>query len=545
MMAEEAAELREKLIHTYINDYMEKVFYFSLKKTSNEAEAEDLTAEISVQIVSQLHRRHFPQRFSAWVWKIARNRYSTWAACKHKRSAHLSALCMDELDLAEAADVGDTVIRGEQLSLLRRELAFISKEYRDILISYYIENRKVAAIARSLELPEGTVKTKLFRSRTLLKEGMNMAREFGARSYHPEDVSFSASGSQPSGLPWKAVKRKIPKNILLQSSNNPSTIEELSMELGIAAPYMEEEVSLLEEATLLKKLDNSKYITNFFISDMECQMDVYLANRRTSKERSALLDRMISDLLPMIKQLNIVRNGMSDDDFKWLLLLSALDHTVQSVKGYDITCRVKRNDGGSWGFMGEEKGELPERVGMGHNGNGTEKATSWAYKIGDYNMFERAGEMGASAALLLCDIIEHKRPFSSLTAPELDVWKGIDGRFAHVENDAVIPDVGVFESGVLSRYHKLIEGHGLYAELLDNCQKTFDALIAVLKKHSSPVLLEQLHYYASMYILETRMMMVHDEVEAERLKVPKDPEKSTAAMYLTLDWEYVKDPSRI
>ena len=52
---------------------------------------------------------------------------------------------------------------------------------------------------------------------------------------------------------------KIPNNILLQANNNPSTLEELSIELGVALPYMEEEVNLLHQATLLEK-QGDKYI---------------------------------------------------------------------------------------------------------------------------------------------------------------------------------------------------------------------------------------------------------------------------------------------
>ena len=109
-----------------------------------------------------------------------------------------------------------------------------------------------------------------------------MAREFGKRSYSPESVTFASSGKQPSGLPFSVVKRKIPQNILLEASNNPSTVEELSIELGIALPYMEEEVEILYKATLLEKQGN-KYITNFFILDKACRTEIYHALRKTSK----------------------------------------------------------------------------------------------------------------------------------------------------------------------------------------------------------------------------------------------------------------------
>lgn len=142
-----------------------------------------------------------------------------------------------------------------------------------------------------------------------------MAREFGAKSFNPETVSFISSGSQPSGLPWKMLNRKLPKNILLAASDNPSTIEELSIELGIAVPYMEEEVERLVDATLLKKTGD-RYVTDFFIMDKDTQLAIYKSQRQSSPERSKLLDAIASDSLPQLRDLDIVRNDMSDNDLK-------------------------------------------------------------------------------------------------------------------------------------------------------------------------------------------------------------------------------------
>ena len=260
-------QMYDILIKEFTENYMEKLFYFCLKKTGGTDEAEELTQEISLNIFSALNKGSVPTNFSAWVWKIARNRYSMWATKKHIRNESVTGSDIEDYEIEDKkTSILDEMIHKEQLSLLRRELAFIKSDYRNILVAYYIENRPIREIAQSLSLSETTVKQRLHRARSILKEGMDMTREFGKRSYNPENITFAASGSQPSGLPWKAVQRSIPQNILLQASNNPSTVEELSIELGIALPYMEEEVELLYKATLLEKQGN-RYITNFFILD--------------------------------------------------------------------------------------------------------------------------------------------------------------------------------------------------------------------------------------------------------------------------------------
>ena len=251
---QEPNEIRDRLIKEFTENYMEKLFYFCLKKTGNHTEAEDLTQDIALQIVTALNKGTIPTSFSAWVWQIARNRYSVWAEDKHKRNELQSDSDIGDYEIEdEGGNILDEMVHTEQMALLRRELAFIKSDYRNIIVSYYIENKNVREIALSLSLPVNTVKSRLLRARQILKEGMDMAREFGKRSYQPENIDFASSGIQSSGLPWKVVQRRIPKNILLHASNNPSTLEELSVELGIALPYMEEEVSILHRATLLEK----------------------------------------------------------------------------------------------------------------------------------------------------------------------------------------------------------------------------------------------------------------------------------------------------
>ncbi len=267
---QEANKMRDRLINGFAENYMEKLFYFCLKKTGSHFEAEDLTQDIALQIITALNKGTIPTSFSAWVWQIARNRYSVWAKEKHSRNESVTGSDIGDHEIEdERENILDDIIHTEQLARLRRELAFIKRDYRDIVVAYYIENRSVRDIASSLTLSENTVKQRLHRARIILKEGMDMAREFGIRSYKPEEVDFAASGTQNSGLPWSAVRRKIPKNILPQANNNPSTLEELSIDLGVALPYIEEEVEILRRATLLEKQGN-KYITNFFILDKDC-----------------------------------------------------------------------------------------------------------------------------------------------------------------------------------------------------------------------------------------------------------------------------------
>ena len=94
---------------------------------------------------------------------------------------------------------------------------------------------------------------------------------------------------------------------------------------------MEEEIGLLERATLLRKLDDGKYITNFFIADKDCQVEIYNTEKRGSLERARLLCEAIETKLPEI--LAVVKpENISETDFLWTVWLFAINAVVGDMK---------------------------------------------------------------------------------------------------------------------------------------------------------------------------------------------------------------------
>lgn len=144
-----------------VSEYLSAIFYFCLKKTGNVQDAEELSSDICYEILSSLKRTGAPSHFSAWVWKIARNRFSKWVKSRH---SVFERTVNDEEYLERCPDetnVEQDIILFEQLCLLHRELSLIQREYREILVAHYLENQSVSMIAQRLSVPVGTVKTRL------------------------------------------------------------------------------------------------------------------------------------------------------------------------------------------------------------------------------------------------------------------------------------------------------------------------------------------------------------------------------------------------
>lgn len=369
----------------FCKEFVEKIYYFCLKKTGNVQEAEDLSSEIAVEILTALGKGTIPAHFEGWVWTIARNRYARWADRKHKNK---QMECDDEeilLSIKAEDNPEEAFVRQEQLHELRRELSLISKEYRQILVAFYIQDEKVSTIAKRLSIPEGTVKTKLLKGRQKLKEGMNMARTFGKLSYAPEEIDIHQSGGKsfnndPDRFLWDELNSKICRNILLEAYRNPSTMQELSLALGIAMPYLEDYVEEMAKATLMikkgDKAETATYETNFVIISAESmrKMNDKLASIRKKFVEAAQEYLEKGRELQLAAGIHILGQFQEYEEQKWTLALRLADDIQWSVYGnrnLEFHYDTVRPNGGSWDVMGSQYYEGPEFMWIGHSGDGT------------------------------------------------------------------------------------------------------------------------------------------------------------------------------
>lgn len=371
---QEANAMRDELLREFVESYMEKLFYFCLKKTGSREDAEDLTQEIALQIITAINRGTLPTSFSAWVWQIARNRYSAWAKGKHSRNESVTGSDIGDLEIEDESEpVLDGLIRAEQMSLLRRELAFVGSEYRNIVVAHYLENKSVREIATSLALPESTVKSRLFRARKILKEGMDMAREFGVRSYRPEKISYSVSCNNPGahGQPWVLMEPSLHQNIFLSCYGNPMTAQELAIEVGVALPYMEDAVRHLTEQTLLCCQDG-KYETDFPIISREAQERIQFYYEGILPGFVEALTEDIDRLMEQFRDAGLCYYGefLDYETAKWtLLLLCFYDlYTLCPDSPKLLFGSTKRRMKGVWDVLGQEQIDSSPAC-VGHHGS--------------------------------------------------------------------------------------------------------------------------------------------------------------------------------
>lgn len=111
-----------------------------------------------------------PQRdLRGWFYRVLRNRCIDMLRSGRLRKS--TALAVDPPG-AEANGPAEQAIRAEELSRLRRELERLPEEMREIIMLRDYHDLPYADIARVLEIPAGTVMSRLHRARCALRERM-------------------------------------------------------------------------------------------------------------------------------------------------------------------------------------------------------------------------------------------------------------------------------------------------------------------------------------------------------------------------------------
>lgn len=329
-----------------------------------------------------------------------------------------------------------------------------------------------------------------------------MAKQFGTRSFQPETMYFNSSGCQPTGLPYSAVKRKLPVNILCEANNNASTIEELSMELGIAMPYMEEEVGLLVDAELLRKLDNGRYITNFFISPKECQNEINELACLFAERNYKVIWDIAGKLLEKGKEPGIFSGAFSDADAQAYLAFEVERITGFEIIPSDTFVKFQRRDGGNWGFIGLEAGAV-SRIHLTFFNN---RQSVWKNEIkwngyqSDYTHRPYKYDVPDNVYLYIMKGIAEGRDISNLPVTEERLLRSmLDEGFCVIDEDGRVQVAAL--SATYEDFGKITEyltALPEYIRLREEMHAYYDEVKKVIERYSTPLLKEDFDYYVGM-----------------------------------------------
>jgi RNA polymerase sigma-70 factor, ECF subfamily len=156
--------------------YKDKVFQICFRMLGNRQEAEDLAQEAFVRAFVNIRSFNIQMKFSTWLYRIATN-LCIDRLRKKKPDYYLDAevsgtegLNMYSQIASDMAKPEDEVESLELQETIQVEIMKLPEKYRSVIVLKYIEELSLKEISEILDLPVGTVKTRIHRGREALRK---------------------------------------------------------------------------------------------------------------------------------------------------------------------------------------------------------------------------------------------------------------------------------------------------------------------------------------------------------------------------------------
>ncbi len=311
-----------------IREKLPTIYGYAFARVYNKNDADDLASEIVLALLESAEKIRSEDAFWSFTWRLAEN--CTCAFIRRRRREQSSILPPEELLEPEPSSEDVVVTREaefEEIYLVRRELSLLTRTHREVSVAYYSRGLSCGEIAREYGLTVDNVKYHLFKTRKLLKEGIGMTRTLGEKSYNPGIFRLDFWGD------WnhynELFRRKLPGSIVLAAYYTPLTAEELSLELGVAMPYLEDELDILVKAGVLT-YEGGKYRTALVIFTEAFDEELARATEGSFKAPANAIFERLSSLLGELRTLDFTWNDRGDNE----LLLMALN--IALLEGWSL-----------------------------------------------------------------------------------------------------------------------------------------------------------------------------------------------------------------
>lgn len=170
--------------------YIDQLYAAALRMSRNPADAEDLVQETYTKAFAAFHQFKQGTNLKAWLYRILTNTYINLYRKRQRepQSAHTENIA--DWQLAAAGEHDAIGLRSAEAEALQSlpdteiidALSSLSEDFRMVVYYSDVENFSYREIAEIMDIPLGTVMSRLHRGRRILREKLvDYARENGLR----------------------------------------------------------------------------------------------------------------------------------------------------------------------------------------------------------------------------------------------------------------------------------------------------------------------------------------------------------------------------
>lgn len=147
--------------------YYRRLFNFLARMTMDRSAAEDLTQNVFLRMIRYRSSYRTGLRFEGWIYQVARNVFSDhYQSSKNRGSSHVDVEKLSETMM----DNDDSRMMDEKEQLLRKSMAMLNDEQRELLVLTRFQHMKYEEVATLMNTTVANIKVKVHRAIGKLRE---------------------------------------------------------------------------------------------------------------------------------------------------------------------------------------------------------------------------------------------------------------------------------------------------------------------------------------------------------------------------------------
>lgn len=149
---------RTEALDILVSRWQKRLWRHAYRLVGNTEAAWDITQQSWLGIIKGLQKLDDPANFRAWAYRITTNKTIDWIK-KNKTARHVGIEEVQDEQYKDKKDIGIKELVGK-----------LDLEKRTVLSLYYFERLSIPDISTALDIPKGTVKSRLHNARNELKK---------------------------------------------------------------------------------------------------------------------------------------------------------------------------------------------------------------------------------------------------------------------------------------------------------------------------------------------------------------------------------------
>lgn len=161
----------DEALEELVRRWERKLFYYVRRLVANEADAWDILQQTWIRVLKGIGGVRDSDKLVPWLYRVARN-----AALTHRRSLLAQQPWVDREIKVETLATAEPPEANWTPQQVHQGMERLSVVHRDVLTLFFLEDLTIEQLALVLDVPQGTVKSRLFYAKQELAAALGEIR---------------------------------------------------------------------------------------------------------------------------------------------------------------------------------------------------------------------------------------------------------------------------------------------------------------------------------------------------------------------------------